>query len=87
MPMIRVREKHQITLPKEVVVSLSLKPDSYIEYSLTPDGVLMRPVHLKREKPSIFQYSGYTKQRKQCCFATAQQADQFISNLRDEWER
>lgn len=87
MPMIRVREKHQITLPKEVVQNLHLKPDSYIEYLLTPDGVLMRPAQIKREKPSIFQYSGYAKKRKQRCFATSQEADQFISNLRDEWER
>lgn len=87
MPMIRVREKHQITLPKDVVAGLNIKPDSYIEYSLTADGVLMRPVQFKREKPSIFQYSGYTKKRKERCFATAQEADDFISNLRDEWER
>lgn len=85
--MIRVRDKHQITLPKEVVLNLHLKPDSYIEYLLTPEGVLMRPVTIKRDKPSIFQYSGYTKKRKQHCFASAQEADQFISDLRDEWDR
>lgn len=84
MPMIRVREKHQITLPKEVVSFLHIKPDSYIEYSITGNGVVIRSSHFKPKRIDIFRYAGAGKRR---VYKTAQEADTFISNLRDEWER
>lgn len=84
MPMIRVREKHQITLPKEVVSFLRIKPDTYLEYSITSNGVVIRPAQLKKKKESIFRYAGAGKQR---VYKTAQEADAYISNLRDEWDR
>ena len=84
MPMIRVREKHQITLPKEVVAFLHIKPDSYLEYSITNNGVVIRSAQLQKKKESIFRYAGINRKRR--TYATAQEADAFISNLRDEWD-
>lgn len=84
MPMIRVREKHQITLPKEVVSFLHAKPDSYIEYSIRGNGVFIRPAQARQHRGSIFRYAGAGKKR---AYATAKEADAFISNLRDEWDR
>ena len=85
MPMIRVRDKHQITLPKEIVLNLNLKPNSYIEYQIMPEGVFIRSVQFQPKEPvDIFKYAGIGKKR---LFKTAQEADQFISDLRDEWER
>lgn len=84
MPMIRVREKHQITLPKDVVSFFQVKPDTYLEYSITANGVLIKPVHFKKERVDLFSYAGAGKKR---VYKTAQEADAYISNLRDEWER
>lgn len=85
MPMIRVREKHQITLPKEVVSFLQIKPDSYIEYSITNNGVVIRSAQLKKKRESIFKYAGINRNRR--TYASSQEADTFISHLRDEWDR
>lgn len=84
MPMIRVREKHQITLPKEIVTFLHLKPDTYLEYSITNNGVMIRAAQLKSKRINIFRYAGAGKRR---VYKTAQEADAYIANLRDEWER
>lgn len=84
MPMIRVREKHQITLPKEIVTFLHIKPDTYLEYSITNNGVMIRTAQLKPKRINIFRYAGAGKRR---VYKTAQEADAYISNLRDEWER
>lgn len=43
MSLIRVREKNQITLPREIVDFLHLKTPTHIEYKIMPDGVLIRP--------------------------------------------
>ena len=43
MPLIRVREKNQITLPREIVDFFHLKTPTHIEYKIMPDGVLIRP--------------------------------------------
>ena len=43
MSLIRVREKNQITLPREIVDFLQLKTPTHIEYKIMPDGVLIRP--------------------------------------------
>ncbi len=43
MPLIRVREKNQLTLPREIVEFFHLKTPKNIEYKITPDGVLIRP--------------------------------------------
>lgn len=85
MPMIRVRDKHQITLPKEVVAFLQVKPDTYLEYAMTGNSVVIRPAQLRKKKESIFRYAGVNRSRR--TYATAQEADMYISNLRDEWER
>ena len=43
MPLIRVREKNQVTLPREIVDFFQAKTPGYIEYKMLPDGVLIRP--------------------------------------------
>lgn len=85
MPMIQVQDKHQITLPKEVVAFLQIKPDTYLEYSITNNGVMIRPAQSKKKKESIFRYAGIN--RKQRSYANAQEADTFISGLRDDWDK
>lgn len=84
MAMIRVREKNQITLPKDVMAFLHAKPDSYIEYFIRGNGVFMRPAQITHRRESIFRYAGVGKKRT---YATAKEADAFISSQRDEWDR
>jgi hypothetical protein len=42
MPLIKVRDKNQVTLPREVVDFLHVQPSGHIEYKILPDGVLIR---------------------------------------------
>ena len=43
MPIIRVREKNQVTLPREIVNFFQLTAPGHLQYQMLPDGVLIRP--------------------------------------------
>jgi bifunctional DNA-binding transcriptional regulator/antitoxin component of YhaV-PrlF toxin-antitoxin module len=85
MPMIRVREKNQVTLPGEVMHALGLDSPGHLQYTLLQDGVLIRPVsstsenklaklrRLAQSVPSV--YKGRVT------------ADDFIGQQRDAWQK
>jgi len=83
MSLLRVREKNQVTLPREVMAFLQLQAPSHVEYTLMPDGVLIRPARLpasKAEKLSRLlalpvKNTAYEQGR-------AQDIDDFIDSLR-----
>ena len=51
MPIIRVREKNQVTLPREIVDFFQLAAPGHIEYKMLPDGVLIRPAKAAADAP------------------------------------
>ncbi len=43
MPLVRVKEKHQVTIPAEVRKKLNLKVGDYLEVETRGDVILLRP--------------------------------------------
>lgn len=86
MPLIRVREKNQVTLPREIVDFFHLKTPGHIEYKMLPDGVLIRPAKAATADASdkmarllrlSIPTSAYGK-------GTAGEVDAYIDAMRDE---
>jgi bifunctional DNA-binding transcriptional regulator/antitoxin component of YhaV-PrlF toxin-antitoxin module len=85
MPMMRVREKNQVTLPGEVMQALGLHSPGHVQYTILQDGILIRPNtgptesklakirRLAQSVPSV--YKGTVT------------ADRFISQQRDAWQK
>ena len=44
MTLMRVRRAAQLTLPAEIRQALNVQEGDYLEASITPDGVLLKPV-------------------------------------------
>jgi bifunctional DNA-binding transcriptional regulator/antitoxin component of YhaV-PrlF toxin-antitoxin module len=43
-----ITDKHQVTLPTEIVRALDLKPGIHLEWSIGPDGTLIATPQLRR---------------------------------------
>lgn len=85
MPLIRVREKNQVTLPREVMEFLQMKSPGHLQYTILQDGVLIRPMSQPQEDKlsKIRRLS----QSVQSAYGDSLKADAFINNQRDEWAR
>jgi len=85
MPLIRVREKNQVTLPREVMEFLHMQSPGHLQYTIMQDGVLIRPMTLPQEDKlsKIRRLS----QSVQSAYGDSLKADAFINNQRDEWTR
>lgn len=85
MPLIRVREKNQVTLPREVMESLHLQSPGHLQYTILQDGVLIRPVSAPQEDKlsKIRRLS----QSVQSAYGGSLKADEFINKQRDEWTK
>lgn len=85
MPLIRVREKNQVTLPREVMEFLNMQSPGHLQYTILQDGVLIRPMSLQKEDKlsKIRRLS----QSVQSAYGDPIKADAFISKQRDEWTK
>lgn len=83
MHIIQVNDKHQLTLPYEVIQSLQLSPNGYIEYEITPNGLFLRHLDVKKNAPEngILRFAKAGKK----AYLSAAEADTFISQQRDQW--
>lgn len=94
MSLIRVREKNQITLPRDVVNHFHIQASSQMEYKILPDGIFIRPVQmvqkedklakLRRLAQSVPSAYGIAGSAGSAADAAAQ-TDAYINALRDEW--
>lgn len=85
MPLIRVREKNQVTLPREVMDFLHMQSPGHLQYTILQDGILIRPMSRPQEdkRSKIRRLS----QSVQSAYGDAHKADEFINKQRDEWTR
>lgn len=86
MPLIRVREKNQVTLPREIVDFFHLKTPTHIEYKMMPDGVLIRPakavdVNASDKMARLLQLSAPASAYGK---GSADEVDAYINAMRDE---
>ena len=61
MSQVRVRPKHQITLPSRIVAAAHLKPDDVLEVAYANGVVTLMPVSRKKGKVSAMAYAGIAR--------------------------
>lgn len=61
MSRVRVRHKHQITLPSRIVAAAHIKPDDVLEVAYTNGVVTLVPVSRKERKGSVMAYAGIAR--------------------------
>ena len=83
MPLIKVRQKNQITLPREVVEFLHVQSPGHIEYKILPDGVLISSLGQKIKEDKLSKIRRLSKSGRSV-YGTADDVDAFINNLRNE---
>lgn len=86
MPLIRVREKNQVTLPREIVDFFHLKTPGHIEYRMLPDGVLIRPAKAAAASASdkMDRLLRLSNPKSVYGEGTAVEVDAYINAMRDE---
>lgn len=83
MPLILVREKNQITLPREVIDVLHVQAPAHVEYKILPDGVLIRPVGQRPSEDRLSKIRRLSKPNRGA-YKNVEEVDSFIHQLRDE---
>ena len=81
--LIRVREKNQITLPREVMAVLGLRAPAQVEYKILPDGVLIRPAGQRALDDRLSKIRRLSKPDRGV-FQNAAEVDAFVHQLRSE---
>lgn len=84
MPQVRVRDKHQITLPAEVMRAAKIGMNDTLSV-LYKDGVIMLITQKAQpKKPSLMALAGSTKG---LYGATTEERKQYLITERESWER
>jgi bifunctional DNA-binding transcriptional regulator/antitoxin component of YhaV-PrlF toxin-antitoxin module len=61
MSQVRVRHKHQITLPARIVAAAHLKPDDVLEVAYANGVVTLVPASRKERKGTAMDYAGIAR--------------------------
>lgn len=81
MPDIRLRHKHQVTLPASVVRAANIKPDDWLSVTYVNGSIIITP---KQEPSDLMSFAGIGRG---LWGETAEEVDQTLRNLKDAWER
>lgn len=81
MPEIRMRPKHQVTLPANIVREAKLALDDRLEVTYT-NGVIILTPRSKQSAPNTFNLMSYAGICKGMWGNTADEVNQYISDLR-----
>jgi bifunctional DNA-binding transcriptional regulator/antitoxin component of YhaV-PrlF toxin-antitoxin module len=83
MPLIRVREKNQVTLPREVVDFLRVQPSGHVEYKILSDGVLIQSLQQPVKEDKLAKIRRLSKSGRGV-YRSADEVEAFINSMRDE---
>lgn len=83
MPILQVRERNQVTLPREVVEFLRVKSPGPVEYQMVAEGVLIRPVESTRREDKLSKVRRLSRPGRGV-YRNAEEVDTFIRDLRSE---
>jgi len=90
MPYVRVKRKYQVTIPITIRKKLHLHEGDTLEIKeqdgnliLVPQTVKERKVRRTPEKPSLLSMIGANSGSR--LYRSAEDVDNYIRNLRDEW--
>jgi bifunctional DNA-binding transcriptional regulator/antitoxin component of YhaV-PrlF toxin-antitoxin module len=83
MQTVRVRDKHQITLPMSIVRAAHIRENDRLSVDYR-NGMIIIVTETKEKAPSIRDYIGIAKNTYG---KTGEEVNAYISNARDSWER
>lgn len=79
----RVTEKGQVTIPKNVRRKLGIVPGSEIEFDLREDGALIRPATTPRPASEVSDFMDHIRRHKGTMDLGGMSGDEFFKLLRD----
>ncbi|MFZ3083547.1 AbrB/MazE/SpoVT family DNA-binding domain-containing protein [Rhodoferax ferrireducens] len=84
MPEIRMRPKHQVTLPASVVREAKLKPDDRLTVTFINGSIIITPKHDAKDEDDIMSFAGIGHG---LWGNTPEEVDQTLCNMKNSWER
>ncbi len=84
MTQVRVRKKHQITLPARIAESANIKLDDMLEVAFNNGVVTLIPVSRKHRKKSTMAYAGIARG---IWGKNTREIEVEVNKTRDSWER
>ncbi|TPW18519.1 MAG: AbrB family transcriptional regulator [Halothiobacillaceae bacterium] len=84
MSQVRVRLKHQITIPARIAEAADIKPNDMLEVTYANGVVTLVPVNRKQRKKSAMAYAGIARG---LWGQTTAEIEAGLNSDRDSWER
>jgi bifunctional DNA-binding transcriptional regulator/antitoxin component of YhaV-PrlF toxin-antitoxin module len=84
MPQIRMRDKHQVTLPASVVRAANLKPDDKLQVDYVNGSIIITPQLLAQDGADILAFAGIGRG---LWGDTAKKVEQTLLERKDSWQR
>lgn len=84
MTQVRVRLKHQITIPTRIAEAAHIKPDDMLEVAYANGVVTLVPANRKERKGSALAYAGIARG---LWGQTTAEIEAGLKNDRESWER
>jgi bifunctional DNA-binding transcriptional regulator/antitoxin component of YhaV-PrlF toxin-antitoxin module len=85
MPQVRVRDKHQITLPAIVARAANISVDDVLEVNYRDGAIILMTQHAKEKKrPSLMEFAG---SMKGTYGRTTEERQAYLAEERKSWER
>ena len=84
MPEIRMRTKHQVTLPASLVRQANIKLDDKLAVSYVNGSIILTPSAAGKNQTDIMAFAGIASG---LWGRTAKEIDQTLDNMKSGWER
>lgn len=84
MPEIRMRPKHQVTLPASLVRPANIQPDDKLAVSYVNGSIILTPATKTKDQTDIMAFGGIAPG---LWGSTAQEIDQTLDSMKSGWER
>ena len=84
MPEIRMRPKHQVTLPASLVRQANIQLDDKLDVSYVNGSIILRPATKANRQTDIMTFAGIASG---VWGSTADAIDQTLANMKSGWER
>lgn len=84
MPEIRMRAKHQLTLPAGIVREAQIQENDQLTVSYINGNIVITPKQASRDEGDIMSFAGIGRG---LWGATSEEVDQTLRSMKNEWER
>lgn len=84
MPEIRMRPKHQVTLPASIVRAANLQPDDKLEVSYVNGNIIISPKKATVQPVDVMAFAGIGRG---LWGATPEAVENNVEKLRSDWQR